>query len=93
MTKVTKRTGRPRKTTGRVTKTLPFNTMDDVAVNVNTVLHSLINQDGRYKIQEATAISKIYGNQLAFAKLKLDVHKLHTKTSDTSNYDDILSLT
>ena len=97
MAKTTKRAGRPRKTTTnvphgtkRVTKTIPFSNMNDVASNVNTVLQSLIEQDGRFTTTEAKAISMLYGNQLAYAKIKLDVHRL--RTTSTTEAKDVLKL-
>ena len=91
MKRTTKKVGRPSKTTTRTTKTVTWNSMDDIAKDVNVVLHSLIYQDGRFTTSEATAISKIYGNQLSLAKIKLDAAKIHSRSSSTTK-DDGLSL-
>jgi len=91
MKRTTKKVGRPSKTTTRTTKTVSYNNMDVIAADVNVVLHSLIHQDGRFTTSEATAISKIYGNQLTLAKIKLDATRLHTRSSSTAK-DDVLTL-
>ena len=86
--------GRPKKTTKRTARTITFNGLDDVATGVNTVLHSLINQDGRYTTKEANVISNIYGRHLSLAKIKLDVHKFASKASATkATFKDVLTIT
>ena len=91
MPKTKTKVSRPKKTTTRVTKTVTYNTMDDIAADVNVVLHSLIRQDGKFSTKEASAISKIYGNQLTLAKIKLDAAKMHSKSS-TNTTKDVLAL-
>ena len=87
-------TGRPRNTTKRGTRTITFNGLDDVATGVNTVLHSLINQDGRYTTKEANVINNIYGRHLSLAKIKLYVHKFASKASATkATFKDVLTIT
>ena len=78
------------KTRKTVTRVGSYNSMDDIASDVNVVLRSLINQDGKFTTQEASAISKIYGNQLSLAKIKLDAAKMAHSTSDAT--DKVLSL-
>tara|TARA_R100000664_G_C2634324_1_gene62368 strand:- start:29 stop:322 length:294 start_codon:yes stop_codon:yes gene_type:complete len=95
MTATKKRLGRPRKTTTtkvtkRVTKTGTYNNMHEIASDVNVVIKSLITQDGRFTPQEASAISKLYGNQLSLAKLELDHARISTAKTTTTK--DILSL-
>ena len=100
MAKTTKRVGRPRKATTttpsvkrHVTKTIAFNSMDDMSDNVSTVLKSLITQDGRFTTTEAKAISMLYGNQLAYLKVKLDVHKISNQhTALSTEVKDVLKL-
>ena len=90
-----KRVGRPKKTTTKTTNSArtssKYTSMDEIAADVNVVLHSLIRQDGKFTVQEASAISKIYGNQLTLAKIKLDADKMHSSTSETAT-KDVLAL-
>ena len=91
---ITKKRGRPKKsatTTHVIKKNGSYNEIDNVAKDVNVVLKSLIYQDGKFSTKEATAISKLYGNQLMFAKIKLEAAKIHAKTN-ARNTTDVLAL-
>ena len=75
------------KTTKRVIK--PYTNVDQIATDVRGVIRSLCNKTGEFDAPTATAISKLYGNELTRMKLQLDVHKLnHT----TVKVNDILTL-
>ena len=88
-------TGRPKGSKNKVRKvvkaTTTTNSVDALAGRVNFVLDSLIDQNGRFTVKEATAISRLYGNQLTLAKIKLDMHKLNTQNT-TESMEDILVL-
>jgi len=76
--------------TKKTTKAI-YGNLNEIAVDINTVLRSLITKDGNFTSQEASSISKLYGNQLTFAKLKLDTARMHS-TSTVATTKDVLTI-
>ena len=72
-------------TTNNTVKTTvhtPVYTFDDMSKGIRGVLRSILNQDGKYTIREANAVSKLYGAELSKAKVAIEYAKLNTKTNE-----------
>ena len=50
---------------------------------------SLINQDGRFDNQTATAVSRLFGNQISLVKEKVNIAKINKANAN----NDVLSIT
>ena len=71
-----------------------YHTVNDMAVDVRSVLKSIVNQDGRFTTREAGVVGKLYGAELSRLKLGIELHKINTKmTSKNVTTDEVLSLT
>ena len=78
----------------RVLKTTSYGTVTEMAKDVQSVLKSIINQDGRFTTREAGVVGKLYGAELSRMKLNVEIHKINSKiTSRKATADEILNLT
>ena len=60
-----------------------------MAVDAGDVMKSLVNQDGKYDNQTATAISRLFGNQISLVKEKVNMAKINKVNAN----NDVLSIT
>ena len=78
----------------RVLKTTSYGTVTEMAKDVQSVLKSIIKQDGRFTTREAGVVGKLYGAELSRMKLNVEIHKINSKiTSRKATADEILNLT
>ena len=83
-----------KKTAKTITKAQPttevaYETLGEMANDVRGVLKSLIRQTGDYDVPTATAVSRLYSNELSRMKLEVDVHKHNNPGSKPK---DVLTL-
>jgi|TARA_Y100000310_G_scaffold135869_2_gene134781 hypothetical protein len=65
-----------------------YNDINEMARDAGTVLKSLVRRDGHYDTQTATAVSRLFGNQISLLKEKVNIAKLNNQTTN----QDVLSL-
>ena len=77
-TTIVKKVGRPKKTTS----TSHYHDINEMARDAGTVLKSLCKRDGNYDTATATAVSRLFGNQISLLKEKVNIAKLNNQTTN-----------
>ena len=81
------------KKSNKVSTTVSYSNVNEMAKDVRSVLRSIVNQDGKYTTREAGVVGKLYGAELSRMKMQVDIHKINTRiTSKHASADEILSL-
>ena len=68
------------KTTKKITT--HYNDINEMARDAGSVLKSLVNRDELYDNQTATAVSRLFGNQISLLKEKVNIAKLNNQTTN-----------
>jgi len=84
--KATKATKTTTRTTNRVST--HYGNINEMARDAGSVLKSLVRRDGHYDTQTATAVSRLFGNQISLLKEKVNIAKINNQTTNT----DVLSI-
>ena len=87
---VGKPTRKTNKTT-KLTKTIEYDSVNEMARDTGIVMKSLVNQDGRFTTKEASAISGLFNGHISLVKLRLEAAKIHSTTSEFVT-NDVLAL-
>ena len=74
------------KSTGTTTS---YASINEMAQDAGSVMKSLVKQDGRYDNQTATAVSRLFGNQISLVKEKVNMAKINKVNAN----NDVLSIT
>ena len=75
--------GSKNKTTKTTTRgTIHYNDINEMARDAGTVLKSLVRRDGHYDTSTATAVSRLFGNQISLLKEKVNIAKLNNQTTN-----------
>ena len=76
--------GSKNKKTVKTTKrgTIHYNDINEMARDAGTVLKSLVKRDGHYDTQTATAVSRLFGNQISLLKEKVNIAKINNQTTN-----------
>ena len=82
--------GSKNKTTIKTTKrgTTYYNDINEMARDAGTVMKSLVKRNGHYDTQTATAVSRLFGNQISLLKEKVNIAKINNQTT----HKDVLSI-
>ena len=82
--------GSKNKTTVKTTKrgTTHYRDINEMAQDAGTVLKSLVKRDGHYDTQTATAVSRLFGNQISLLKEKVNIAKINNQATSA----DVLSI-
>ena len=75
--------------TKRTRTTTSYASINEMAQDAGIVMKSLINQDGRFDNQTATAVSRLFGNQISLVKEKVNIAKINKANAN----NDVLSIT
>ena len=77
------------KTTKKNTKiTTYYGDINEMARDAGTVMKSLVRRDGHYDTATATAVSRLFGNQISLLKEKVNIAKINNQTT----HKDVLSI-
>ena len=77
------------KTTKRNTKvTTHYGDINEMARDAGSVLKSLVRRDGHYDTATATAVSRLFGNQISLLKEKVNIAKLNNQATN----NDVLNI-
>ena len=79
------------KTTKKNTKiTTYYGDINEMARDAGTVMKSLVRRDGNYDTATATAtaVSRLFGNQISLLKEKVNIAKINNQTT----HKDVLSI-
>lgn len=84
--------GSKNKVTTKITKrtkvTTHYGDINEMARDAGTVMKSLVRRDGHYDTATATAVSRLFGNQISLLKEKVNIAKINNQTT----HKDVLSI-
>ena len=76
------------KTTKKTKVTTHYGDINEMARDAGTVMKSLVRRDGHYDNATATAVSRLFGNQISLLKEKVNIAKINNQTT----HKDVLSI-
>ena len=76
------------KTTKKTKVTTHYSDINEMARDAGTVMKSLVRRDGNYDTATATAVSRLFGNQISLLKEKVNIAKINNQTT----HKDVLSI-
>tara|TARA_R110001583_G_scaffold138687_1_gene290447 strand:+ start:798 stop:1073 length:276 start_codon:yes stop_codon:yes gene_type:complete len=76
------------KTAKKTRVTTHYGDINEMARDAGTVMKSLVRRDGNYDTATATAVSRLFGNQISLLKEKVNIAKINNQTT----HKDVLSI-